>query len=316
MAVKRKLNKRTNARIPLSDLFEDFVQEKKAHNLSPSSIRSYRQSFEKFTKFTNTTTKDISQRTIFVWISALMQKETKVTTINHYLRGIRAFFYWCMNNSYIEPFKISQLKCQETIKETYTIDEQKRLIEKPRSNATFVEWRTWAVINWILATGNRASTIINIRISDLKFPQREIILQHTKNKKVQIIPMSSALEIVLKEYLRTWRNGALESSFLFCNIGEEKLTYNGLRIGVAKYNHSRSVLKTSIHAFRHTFAKHWILATGDVFRLQKLLGHSTLEMTRRYVNMFDDDLKDNFDNYNPLDRLKAGKSRKQTITKS
>ena len=68
--------------------------------------------------------------------------------------------------------------------------------------------------------------------------------------------------------------------------------------------------------WQYDFAKDWIRNTGDVFRLQKLLGHTSLDMTRNYVNMFSEDLKKDFEEYNPLDRLKKGYSRTHTVKKS
>lgn len=81
------------------------------------------------------------------------------------------------------------------------------------------------------------------------------------------------------------------------------------------YNISRGVGRTSVHAFRHTFAKYWIRNGGDVFRLQKLLGHSTLEMTRKYVNLFNIDLSEGYDEVNPLDRLAKKQGMKHVIRK-
>lgn len=62
-------------------------------------------------------------------------------------------------------------------------------------------------------------------------------------------------------------------------------------------------MKTSIHAYRHTFAKNWILNGGDIFTLQKILGHSSIEMVKNYVNLYSDELKIGFNSYNPLDRM-------------
>jgi site-specific recombinase, phage integrase family len=57
------------------------------------------------------------------------------------------------------------------------------------------------------------------------------------------------------------------------------------------------------HLFRHTFARDWILAGGDEFTLQNLLGHTTSDMTKHYVNIYGKDLKNSqFYNLNPLDR--------------
>ena len=141
------------------------------------------------------------------------------------------------------------------------------------------------------------------------------MIRYTKTNKAQIIPMSKALSVVIKDYIKMWRSEAPDSGYLFPNVGDEKLTVNALKHSITNYNQSRDVDMISVHAFRHTFAKNWIRNTGDVFRLQKMLGHTTLEMTRQYVNMFEEDLKQDFEEYNPLDRIKKSASRTQKVKK-
>ena len=77
---------------------------------------------------------------------------------------------------------------------------------------------------------------------------------------------------------------------------------------IRRYNISRGVTKTSVHLFRHTFAKNFILAGGGMVQLQALLGHSTMDMTRHYVNIYGTDLKRNFEMLNPLDNIKRSVS--------
>jgi len=64
------------------------------------------------------------------------------------------------------------------------------------------------------------------------------------------------------------------SDYLFCTAYGQQTTVDVIESQIARYNRKRGVEKTSLHMFRHTFAKKWILNGGDIFRLQKILGHS------------------------------------------
>ncbi len=74
---------------------------------------------------------------------------------------------------------------------------------------------------------------------------------------------------------------------------------------IAVYNVQRGVTKTSTHLFRHTFAKNYILAGGGMIQLQAILGHSTMDMTRRYINLYGTDIQRDFDRLNPLNHILA-----------
>lgn len=155
-----------------------------------------------------------------------------------------------------------------------------------------------------MGTGNRIDTIINVRIGDVYFGKGEIFIRAQKNKKAFSIPLDRHLSFVLKEYIKMWRNDATDNDYLFCNVYGEQLTTKALQHSIAKYNRSRGVERTSVHAFRHTFARYFVINSGgDVFKLQKILGHSSLEMTRKYVNLFDADLKKDYDDISPLSKI-------------
>lgn len=315
MAKRKIIKPATNIGIPLENLLENFLMEKKATGSVEATLRCYRGSFKKFNTYLGemNTTDDINEITIWGWVTDMQDSGIKPASINHYITDMRVFLYWCMKNDYIPEFKISLIRAQEEVKETYSQEQLEVLLEKPAKYDSFVTWRCWAIINWLMATGNRAATICDIQMEDINFLRKEIILGHTKNKRAQILPLSAALETALKEYIRMWRSDAAPKQYLFCSIGDEKLTYNALRQAIEKYNNDRGVPITSIHSFRHTFAKEYILRTGDMARLQKILGHSTLDMTKRYANMFDRDLKENFNDDNPLDNIKKAQSRKNKI---
>ena len=179
----------------------------------------------------------------------------------------------------------------------YTEAELQKLLKQPETSL-WAEWRTWAVINLLVATGVRASTVVNIRVSDVDFEHNIIRLRKLKNRKQQFVPISTALKEVLSQYLKIWDWD--EDSFLFPGVHNEQIQSHTLELAIRKYNLARGVTKTSTHLFRHTFAKNYILAGGGMMQLQAILGHSTLDMTRKYINLYGNDIQRDFDRLNPL----------------
>lgn len=113
---------------------------------------------------------------------------------------------------------------------------------------------------------------------------------------------------ILKEYMRI--RGGGEGDFLFPTENGEQLKEHGLRSSIARYNNRRGVVKTSIHLFRHTFARKYLVdCGGNAFTLQRLLGHSTLDMTKHYCAIFDADIAKNYDRFSPLSQMKSNSKR-------
>lgn len=310
MAIKRAIKRVVvGDQILLSEAFKQFMLEKEALNKSPATIKSYHGSLKKFFDWAGDEVigADINLPVVLEYAKYLKDDGCKPASINHYLRDIRAFFYWCMESSreYITPpFKIQLVKGQEEAPKFYTDEEQAALLEKPDKKADYSEWRTYAMVAFVLGTGARTATIIDMRVGDIDFALGQITYRHTKNKKAQIIPLSTELSVILKEFIKMWRHDAEDDDYLFANIGNKQLTESALRIAYRKYSTDRGLTKTSIHGLRHTFARSWILNGGNMVGLQKLLGHSTLDMTKKYVAIFGQDLKPNFDQFNPLDNFR------------
>ena len=294
----------------VKDIIDEFLVEKRADGRSPKTLESYVGSLQKFLGSFDSDMKigEIDRQLIYHYKGKLVSvEELSIASINHYLRDLRTFINWCMERRYIEEnIKIEMVKGQEEVIEVYTEEELQLLLAKPRPLESFAMWRDWAVINWILGTGNREGTLVNVKIGDVHFGRKEIVIRAQKNKKANIIPLSTKLASVLKTYMKKCLIDMSDEDYLFCNQYGEYLTPKALQQSIRKYNKKRGVDRTSVHALRHTFAKNWVVNGGDVFRLQKLLGHSTLEMTRHYVNLFSADLKKDYEDFSPLDTLTRG----------
>ena len=273
------------------------------------TVFNYEQSFSFFVKDNgigeDTLIKSVTFKTICGWIEDMKERGLKVSSINHYLGDIRVFLYWCMSEGYMSSYKISLVKGQKPAPKFYTDEEIEVLIKKPKKSELFSQYRAWVVICFILATGARASTLVNIKISDIDFVQKEILYRHLKNKSVAIIPLSKSLEKVLRDYLHDWKREK-EDGWLFCDSSERQCTVSALHQSMENYCNRRGIKSRGLHALRHSFARGYILNGGSAFKLQKILTHSTIEMTKRYVTLFSDDLKTNYEQFSPLDSFSGG----------
>lgn len=317
MAIKHRIKRSsTPDAMPIQEAFSEFIAQREAKNLSKSTIRNYTQSYEYFMDFNGfddeTLLTEVKASHFFQWMNTLKLDGVRYTSINHYLRDTRAFFYWCMEMGYIEnSFQIPLVSGQEELPKMFTDDEIMLLLEKPKPNDSFTTWRTWAIVNWVLATGNRAATICEVKKADVDFAKKEIVLSHTKNKKAQTAPLSPALETTLKEYIRKFEI----NTYLFPNIGDEQLTTNALAHSFARYCKDRGVERTNIHGLRHNFAKIMTKNGYSPYKLQLMLGHATQAMTQHYIKLFSEDLKEDYEEYSPLDTLKKGARRTNKINR-
>lgn len=303
--MKQKISMSKKSNMSIEEAFDLFIRKCKIKNLTDNSIRSYEKKIIHFYEFIdeNTPIDSINSNTVDDYVLFLREKtDANDITINSYLRTVRAFLYYCMDCGYMRNFKISLPKAEKKIKETYSDEDLIKLLKRPdERRCTFSTYKTWVFENYLLGTGNRISTALEVKIGDIDFKNGLITLRRTKNRKQQIIPLSNKLAIVLKEYLEV--RGGEKEDYLFCNEYGDKASERTYQQLVRRYNIKRNVNVTSCHAFRHTFAKKAIINGIDPFRLQKLLGHSDLTVTKEYIEMFGDDLQIDFDKFNPLDNL-------------
>ena len=291
--------------ITLQEGFEQFITRCKIKNLTDETIKSYEEKLKHFMEFygIEKPLQSVTQETVDEYILWLRDNRSCGSiTINSYLRSLRAYLYFCMEKEYLPHFKIQMIKAEKKLKETYTDSELEKLLKKPdTNNCNFREYEIWVLENYLLGTGNRISTALDLKVQDINFEEGCIYIRKAKNRRQQIIPLSATLSAILKDYLQI--RGSEPDSYLFCNIYGNKPDKNTFQQAINSYNKKRGVNKTSAHLFRHTFAKNWIMAGGDIFRLQKILGHSDLTVTKEYVSMFGIDLQIDFEKFNPLDRM-------------
>ena len=237
----------------------------------------------------------------------LEYEDVSEQTVATYFRDYRAIAYWGMDEGFIKKHNIVVKTVYSDIKECYSDEEIDRLLKKPNDDASFADVRSWIAIQWILATGNRVGTLINVKISDVDFTDNIIHITSQKNRRVAHLPMIPQLRRALKEYIEDYlvdETGHYVSPYLFPSSYEANsnlpITRQNMSRAIAKFNRSRGVNKTSVHLFRHTFVRNWILKGGDLHSLQRILGHSTLDMVVHYANLLDTDLRPKMEDFSVL----------------
>ena len=296
--------------ITIADAAASFYKHNKAKNLSQHTQASYENKVNKFILFYGATRaiNEISLNDLDDYMYMLNDSGIKPVTIKTDMRHLRAFLNYCASRGYMDAIEIPMPRVEETVKETYSNEEMKLLLAKPQGN-NWVEYRDWVMVNYFFSTGQRLSTVLNIRVKDVDLTNQQVKLEWNKDKRQKYMPLSSALVEILKEYI--FMSGLDTEDYLFPEYEGGQLKTRSAQSSIEKYNKSRGVDKTSIHLFRHTFAKNYIINGGNPAKLQKLLNHKTIHMTMHYVNLYGEDISADLDTFNPLDTFKRNNSIKQ-----
>ena len=303
--MKRKISLNPSDSTTIEGLFQQFLSASTARGLSAKTIKTYKSHLHCIAKHLDITlpVTQLNKSVLNQMISSMRQSGLSSNSISSYVRAFKSFLTWCREEGYTNV-TIPTFKQKDTIKETYSDEELRKLLEKPKANCSFCEYRNWMIVQFLLNSGCRAATIRNIQNRDVDLDSRQVTFRHTKNGHILVIPLCSSLVTRLRGYMQI-RKGEPED-YLFCDEYGKMLTENALRLAITRYNKQRGVSKTSIHMFRHTFARKYLMdCGGNAFTLQKLLGHATLEMTKHYCAIFNSDIANGFDNISPLEQFQT-----------
>jgi len=299
------MEEKTICKITFEQAFTLFEQDKRAEGIADKTLFSYLYHYKIYAKYippqTDVTT--ITQLDIKRMVLQLADKGLSRNSVRSYTATLKTFFHWCRDEG-LSDIDVKLYKGEETIPATYTEEELKKLLRRPDLTCcTFGEFKAYTIVNLLINNGVRASTVRNIKNKDVYLEQNVIYLRHMKAKKTIAIPMSISLKELISQYMQF--RGGFDDDYLFPDKEGNQMTESCLRKTIVRYNESRGVKRHGIHMFRHTFARMYLVNLhGDALKLQKLLGHSTLDMTKHYVKIFDEDLIQDFSSTSPLEYIK------------
>lgn len=209
-------------------------------------------------------------------------------TIISSLRHFRAIVYFTQEKGWVKQYKIKIKDVPPEPKTEFTNEELKKLGRKPKlTEDNIAEYRSYVMFKYLIATGNRISSVLALNVGDIDFDKGTIRVVVQKNKTPRVMPLIYDLRLILKEWIYRCRSDddgmPLYAEPLFCNRTGGRLTYDGASDAMDDYFKHRGVNWCGFHKFRYSYATHWIRDGGNPLLLKEQLGHSSLTMTNRYV---------------------------------
>ena len=239
--------------------------------------------------------------------SKAQQRGLSGHTINTYMRSIRAFWSWLVEEEILEVNPFSKIKIPKPPKKVIATFSQYQ-IESLLSimNNSAESYRDIVIILTLLDTGLRVNELINLKRQNV-WLEEGLIKVLGKGDKERLVPLGRQIRKLLWRYISRYRPEPAIPNLdnLFLNRYGRPLTKNRVESIMKHYGQSAGLIgiRCSPHTLRHTFAINYLRNGGDVFSLQKILGHSSLEMTRRYCELANVDVKKAHATASPVDNL-------------
>lgn len=285
-----------------------FLINRKARNLSKQTLFWYDLYLKNFIQHLGNRDigsiqgSDIEQYFIF----RREQPKTRDITVRDIYKVLRVFFNFLIDEEYIvrDPMKrIRQPKIRQKIMRTFSKQEIQKILGSFDRNE-FFGLRDYLIMCCFFATGMRKAELIGLKLSDISITT-DMIKVMGKGSRDRMVPIGRTLRRIILQYLNQ-REEYL--SGYYCNyfiVSQRKtqLTHHGMNclFQRIKRNLGASGERFSPHTWRHTFAKNYLLNGGDVFSLQKILGHSDIATTKKYIALNDKEIKIQHSKFNPLD---------------
>jgi len=288
--------------------FSQFLSDRQAQNLSDGTILFYQTKFKAFIKFIQPfridQVTDLTPQLIRDYLIHLEQKNHNPGGIHAAFRSLKAFLNWYTKEYEPENWKnpIDRVKPPKVPIEILepVQPEQALSMLATCNHKSILGLRDYAIILTLMDTGIRASELLSINRIDLNLKDGRIIIKKGKGKKFRIVFISNITRDAIQSYLKK-RSDNLP--FLWINKSISSLKYSGLRQIMRRRAKDANITTPSLHSFRRYFALQMLRSGVDVFSLQKLMGHSDIQILRRYLQQTEEDIRSAHKLGGPVDHL-------------
>ncbi len=312
--------------LSLEDAFKFFVLLKRTKGVRPRTQSDYQTQFTYFTEWLKDEHSDVSLvseidsnllREYVIYLSDEHYNEKtddyglSPYTINIRIRFLKAFFNMLVSEGKVDDNPAERLDIMLVDEDTYDpLDEAEidALLNAPDEDY-YPQFRDKVAMLLMLDTGMRIGEVFALEVVDIDIKGRTINLPaaKAKNRKARIIPLSSLVAKLLLELI-TENKAHFDETYVFLSNSGTPYRPNSFRNRLLMYKKEAGITKRiSPHSLRHQFCRDYILNGGDVFTLQRIVGHADIQTTRKYVQMTGVDIKDQHALYSPVARMRKTK---------
>jgi len=281
------------ARLELDRLLLHFSQCKKAEGKSGKTISWYEERLSGFIKYLNLSDIDpvlanLTLENVRDFIVHEQNRGISPFTVQGSTRALKVFSTWLYSEQYTEENELANLKMPKAptkMIDTLTSEEIEKLVSI-QNHLTALGSRNIAILMTLLGTGIRESELTNLDFEDAYIDQGYLKVLG-KGSKERVVPVGGLGQKLLWRYVFHFRPDPINelNDYLFLTLDGRKLEPNAVKLLLKRWGKKAGVPRLHAHLCRHTFATDFLIyKCGDVFRLQQILGHTTLEMVRKYVH--------------------------------
>jgi len=260
----------------------------KVNGLSPRTIADYGEKIGRFVAFCKVQginePKQLTPHHIRLFL-LFLQERIKASSVHDYYGCVHRFINWLVEEEVLKESPMERMKPPKVPRQViqpFTRDHVVRMLTV--CGDTFIGCRNQAIVKTFVDTGLRLSELAGIQLTDLDFDNGTIKVMG-KGAKERRVRMSQETQKAILKYLLRRRNDSLPC--LWVTEEYKPMRPRGISSMVRRMGELagiRQVVRCSAHTFRHTAAIQYLRNKGDQFTLQIMLGHSSLEMSRRYVS--------------------------------
>jgi site-specific recombinase XerD len=231
----------------------------------------------------------------------------KIQYIHGCGRAVRSFSSWAYEEGYLDENVMKRLKLPKipiTFPEPLSEEEIQRVLAAALED-THESLRNFSIMMLFLDTGIRLSELVYLKLSSIDFAIGEMTI-FGKGSKERKVPIGLQAKKALLDYLRKGRSdpgNPQDDDCVFLTADGSPITHTAIEKMFQRVRELASVPELHPHTCRHTFSVRYLVHGGDAFSLQKILGHTSLEMTRKYVNLASGDVREKHRRFSPMDNL-------------